>query len=202
MGKSIEDFSFFCDNIEIKSEKNFINGKGLLITNESGINSKNFSIQFTPLLNDSITFSSREIELNENPTTKIDLLSETFVVLNKNFSKECFSVKSDSKEILYLNAFSKQGVNVYHVNSSDYNHVFCEKKIIDSDYFLFDLSSSNVFCLDLIEKNLSSTTVNFFSGKNYGQLEHFNANFTRRGIQILFKKFYNGLSQTRFAKQE
>ena len=59
MGKSIEDFSFFCDNIEIKSEKNFINGKGLLITNESGINSKNFSIQFTPLLNDSITFSSR-----------------------------------------------------------------------------------------------------------------------------------------------
>ena len=47
MGKSIEDFpiSFYYDNKEIKSEKNFINGKGLLITKDSGITlnySKNF----------------------------------------------------------------------------------------------------------------------------------------------------------------
>jgi hypothetical protein len=167
MGKSIEDFpiSFSYENKEIKSEKNFINGKGLLITKDSGItldSSINFSIEYTPLLNDSITFSSRIIKLNENiPTTEIDLLSETYAVLNKNFSKECFSVKSDLKDFIYLNAFSKQGVNVYHVNSSNYNDIFGEKKIINSDYFLFDLSLSNVFCFNLIDENLPSSTVDF-----------------------------------------
>ena len=167
MGKSIEDFpiSFYYDNKEIKSEKNFINGKGLLITKDSGItldSEKNFSIKYNNLFNDSITFSSRIIKLNKNiPTTEIDLLSETYVVLNKNFSKECFSVKSDFKDIIYLNAFSKQGVNVYHVNSNNYSDIFTKKKIINSDYFLFDLSLSNVFCFNSTNENLPSSTVDF-----------------------------------------
>ena len=167
MGKSIEDFpiSFYYGNQLIKSEKNFINGKGLLITKDSGItlnSSKNFSIEYTPLLNDSITFSSRIINLSKNiPTTEIDILSETYVVLNKNFSKECFSVKSDNNDFIYLNAFSKQGINVSHVNSSNYSHIFDEKKIINSDYFLFNLSLSNVFCFNLTDENLPSSTVDF-----------------------------------------
>jgi hypothetical protein len=167
MGKSIEDFpiSFRYENQSIKSEKNFINGKGLLITKNSGItldSNKTFFIEYTALEYDSVTFSSRIIKLNENiPTTEIDLLSETFVVLNKNFSKECFSVKSDNNVIIYLNAFSKQGVNVAHVNSSNYSDIFDKKKIINSDYFLFDLSLSNVFCFNLIDENLPSSTVDF-----------------------------------------
>ncbi len=167
MGKSIEDFpiSFYYGNQTIKSEKNFINGKGLLITKDSGItldSTKNFSIEYIPLINDFITFSSRIINLTENiPTTEIDLLSETYVVLNKNFSKECFSVKSDFKDIIYLNAFSKQGVNVYHVNSSNYSHIFTKKKIINSDYFLFNLNLSKVFCFNSTDENLPSSTVDF-----------------------------------------
>ena len=168
MGKSIENFpiSFFYNNKEIKCEKNFINGKGLLITKDSGIEydgSKNFSINYTPLKNDSITISSRIIKLEGNnvPTTEIELFSETYVVLNKNFTKECFSVKSDIKDVIYLNAFSKQGINVYHVNSNNYIEVLKEKKIINSDYFLFNLSLSNVICFNLIDDNFPSTTVNF-----------------------------------------
>ena len=108
MGKSIEDFpiSFRYENQSIKSEKNFINGKGLLITKNNGItldSNKTFFIEYTSLGYDSVTFSSRIIKLNENiPTTEIDLLSETYVVLNKNFSKECFSVKSDNKDVIYI----------------------------------------------------------------------------------------------------
>ena len=166
MGKSIEDFPItFIYGNEIKSEKNFINGKGLLITKDSGItldSSKNFSIKYTPIKNDLVTISSRLIKLDENvPITEIDLLSQTYVVLNKNFTKECFSVKSDSKEKVYLNAFSKQGVYVYHVKSSNYNEKIEEKKIINSDYFLFDLNASNVICFNLIDENISSTTVDF-----------------------------------------
>ena len=168
MGKSIEDFpiSFSYGIDEIKSEKNFINGKGLLITKDSGITldtSKNFSIKYFPIKNDLITISSRLIKLEGEsvPITEIDLLSETYVVLNENFTKECFSIKSDSKEKIYLNAFSKQGVNVYHVNSINISDIFEEKKIFNSDYFLFDLNLSNVICFNLIDENLPSTTVDF-----------------------------------------
>ena len=166
MGKSIENFpiSFYYGDEEIKCQKNFINGKGLLITKKSGIildNSKNFSIKYTPILNDSVTISTRIISIeNEFSITEIDLLSEKHVVLTEDFSKECFSVKSDYEGVIYLNGFSKQGIKVQQVDSNDYNEVIKEKEIINSDYFLFDLSSSKIFCFTFAN-NMPQNTIDF-----------------------------------------
>ena len=166
MGKSIENFpiSFYYGDDEIKSEKNFINGKGLLITNKSGIildELKFFTIKFIPIKNDSITISSRIINTQRIiPTTKIDLLSETNVVLTDDLSIECFSVKSDSNDLIYLNGFSKQGIMIHHVESKDYNNIIDDKKILNSDYFLFNLNLSKVFCFTF-ENDLPQNTINF-----------------------------------------
>ena len=138
--------------------KRFINHK------KSGIildSSKNFSIKYTPIINDSVTISTRIINIeNDISISEIDLLSETQVVLTEDFSKECFSVKSDYEGVVCLNGFSKQGINVQHVDSNDYNKVIDEKKIINSDYFLFDLSLSKIFCFIYIN-NMPQNTIDF-----------------------------------------
>ena len=50
-----------------------------------------------------------------------------FVILTDNFSIECFSVKSDYNNLVYIIDFSKQVIIILHVESNDYNNIIDNK---------------------------------------------------------------------------
>ena len=153
----VNNIEIFYDNISLNiSNKTYLNGYGLLITKNNNINLKSsipFIIKFDLIKYELFTISTRIIKLvNEIGLNKIELNKQYNILLNNNLKEECFELDISSDKLIYMNGYSIKGINIFQVKKDNITSQIKNKTIINSEYFIFNISHSNLICFQKINE--------------------------------------------------
>ena len=196
----INNIEIFYDNIRLNNiNKTYLNGYGILLTKNININlnlSTPFIIKFDLIKYELFTISTRIIKLvNDSGLNLIKLNKQYNILLNKNLIEECFELNTLSDKLIYINGYSIKGISIFQVEKDNIISQIKNKTIINSDYFIFNITHSNLICFKPINE-VADLTFQFLIQ------EELNKEYIIPLIRTIPYKFYlnnNSLMYNKFA---